>query len=273
MDNQPSFDRGILIPIGVGVFALIGICVILVVGRITALRGTVEEVPTATSFKYALIGTEPAITTVTFEATEFAPPAATEAPIILFTPTRSSLSTPILLSPNGTNALTNTVLRTNTPTRTPIIVGSPLTSTNTPTRTPTSASTAPFGAGTYDDVDSRLVYSGIWESISGSGYQNTLHVSGTLGNSVTFRFIGQEIRIFFQAGPSLGNISLNLDGIAYNMDQSNASTQNYEWVLPSVTNSTHTVTITHQSGGSVNLNYIIIPEGPTTPTSTATSTQ
>src|SRR5512133_1759894 len=70
MDNQPPFDRGILLPIGVGIISLIGLCVILVVGRITALRASVQEIPTATSFKYALVGTEPAITTVTFDATE-----------------------------------------------------------------------------------------------------------------------------------------------------------------------------------------------------------
>ena len=101
--------------------------------------------------------------------------------------------------------------------------------------------------------------------------QNTLHVSGTLGNSINFLFIGQEVRIFFQAGPSLGIIRLAIDGgTPFDMNQSNASTQIYEWVLPSVTNGTHTVTITHLSGGSVNLDSVIVPEVPVTPTKTAT---
>jgi hypothetical protein len=54
------------------------------------------------------------------------------------------------------------------------------------------------------------------------------------------------------------------------MNQANNNTQIYEWVLPSVTNGTHSVTITHLSGGSVNLDYVIIPEVPVTPTNTST---
>jgi len=267
MNNQSPFDRSLLIPIGVGVFSLIGICILLVLGRITALRGNVQEVPTATAFKYALVGTEPAITTVTIEATEFAPPAATEAPIILFTSTSSSLSTPILLSPVATNALSGTpiTLRTST---------SSVGSTNTPTKTATSASTAPLQANTYEDSDYHIIYAGSWtiQSAVSGAYLNSLHVSSTIGNAATFQFIGQELRVFFQAGPSLGTIRINIDGTDYDpMDESNATTQTYEWVLPSVTNGTHAVTITHLSGGSVNLDYMIIPEVPVTPTMTPTT--
>jgi hypothetical protein len=129
---------------------------------------------------------------------------------------------------------------------------------------------------TFDDTDYRIVYSGDWTlqaAVSGAN-QNTLHVSGTSSpsNTITFRFIGTEVRIFFQAGPSLGTIRLNLDGNNYDMNQSNASTQTYEWVLPSVSNGTHNVTITHLDGGSVNLDYVIVPEVPPTPTRTATGT-
>ncbi len=118
-----------------------------------------------------------------------------------------------------------------------------------------------------------MVYSGAWttQSAVSGAHDNSLHVSGTVGNSVFFRFIGQELRVFFQAGPSLGVIRLTLDGTFYDMNESNSSTQIYEWVLPNVTNGTHTVTISHLSGGSVNLDYIIIPEVPTTPTVTPTS--
>lgn len=264
MDNPPSFDRGMWIPIGVGVFSLIGICVILVAGRITALRGNVQEVPTATAFKYAFVGTEPVITTITPEPTEFATPAPTEPPIDFFTSVPPPFSTPVLLTPNGTaKTPTSIVLRTNTP----------ILTANIPARTPTSASTAPFGAGTFDDPDYRMMYSGDWTMQSGvsGALNNTLHVSGTLGNTVSFRFIGQELRVFFEAGPSLGVMRLNLDGTNYDMNESNSTTQIYEWVLPSVTNGTHVVTITHLSGGSINLDYIIIPEVPTTPTKTATT--
>ena len=259
MNTKPPFDRTLLIPIGVGIFSLIGLCVLLVGGRIISVRGSVEEIPTATSFQYALIGTEPALVTETLETMEISatePPAY--PPFELETATQSTF-----FSPTPTSGVT----RTTTPIT--LVTNPP------PSRTPTTASTAPFGAGTFDDLDYRMVYNGTWttqSAVPGGVYQNTLHVSGTLGNSVFFRFIGQELRVFFQAGPSLGTIRLNLDGTNYDMNQSNSSTQVYEWVLPSVTNGTHSVTITHLSGGSVNLDYVIIPEVPGTPTSTPTTT-
>jgi hypothetical protein len=254
MNNQSSFDRTLLIPIGVSVFALIGLCVILVGGRFTALRGSVEVIPTATAFQYALIGTEPVLVTTTPEEFATEAPASTEFP---------PFTTPIPVTPNLTTVPTNAVARTNTPINL---------ATNPPaTRTPTTASTAPLGAGTFDDLDARIIYNGSWTTQSGvsGAYQNTLHVSSTLGNSIFFRFIGQQLRIFIQPGSSLGSIRLNLDGTNHDLNESEA--EDPEWVLPSVTNGTHSVTITHLSGGSVNLDYIIIPEVPTTPTNTATT--
>ena len=178
MANPPAYDRRLLIPVGVGIFSLIGICSILVWGRINATRAAIEEVPTATVFQYALIGTEPAISTVTLEGTADQE-APTFAPEI---PTSAPISTPVQLP---TNTLAS------------VITLPPLENTSTPTRTPTSASTAPFGPGTFDNTDSRFVYSGGWDPLSGvpGAYQNTLHVSDTLLSSVTFRFIGNELRV------------------------------------------------------------------------------
>jgi hypothetical protein len=268
MDNQPSFDRSLLIPVGVAVFSLIGICGILVAGRVAAARANVQEIPTATPFKYALVGTEPAITTVTLEPTGLATPQSTEPPVIFNTSTSSSLSTPILLSPVATNALSSTSITTAAGTTSPIV------NTKTPTRTPTSESSAPLNEGTFDDVYDHLNYSGSWDAQANvpGAHDNTLHVSGTLGDTVSFQFIGQELRVFFQAGPSLGTIRIHFNGSDYDMNENNSTTQTYEWVLPSVNNGTHEVTITHLSGGSVNLDYIIIPEVPVTPTKTPTPT-
>jgi hypothetical protein len=255
MNDQPSFDRTMLIPIGVGVFSLIGICVILVAGRITALSGGVVEVPSATPFKYAMIGTEPVVLTTTLEGLE----GASTSTISPDFPTIPPRNTPILLA-------TNTIA--------PIVTIPSLVTTVVLSRTPTSASAPPFGAGTFDNTDYRMLYNGIWDPQSGvsGAYQNTLQVSGSVGNSVFFRFIGQELRVFYQAAPSLGNISLSLDGTPYSTSQNSQNTQVVEWVLPSVPNGTHSVTITHASGGSVNLDYIIVPEVPVTPTVTITNT-
>src|SRR5574338_964471 len=153
MNQQPSFDRSLLLPIGVGIFSLLGICLILVGGRFNSSRGTVEEVPTATYFQYAFIGTEPAISTVTLEETvEEPPPADTSEPV--FEETSTFAPPP-----------TDFVLVTNTPPS--IITLPPLVTPNTPSRTPTSAFAAPFGPGTFDDVDGRFVYSGAWDRQSG----------------------------------------------------------------------------------------------------------
>jgi hypothetical protein len=256
MNDQPTFDRTMLIPIGVGVFSLIGICAILVAGRITALSGGVVDVPSATPFKYAMIGTEPVVLTATFEGLAGEPSTGTISPDF---PTNPPGNTPILLA-------TNTIA--------PVGTVPSLVNTIAPSRTPTSASTAPFGAGTFDNTDYRMLYNGNWDPQNGvsGAYQNTLQVSGAVGNSVFFRFIGQELRVFYQAAPSLGNISLNLDGNTYSTSQNNQNTLVVEWVLPSVVNGTHTVTITHASGGSINLDYIIIPEVPVTPSPTITNT-
>lgn len=256
MDHPPSFDRSLLLPIGVGVFSLIGICVILVMGRMNSNPPAVEEVPSATAFQYAFIGTEPAISTVTgvvLEEDEFSTPTVS-------IPTTAPRVTPVIQSTN---------------TSPPIITLPPLENTNTPTRTPTSESVAPFGAGTFDDTDSRFIYTGAWERLTGvsGAYQNTLRVSGTLANnSVTFRFIGNELRVFFQAAPSLGTIRLTLDGTNYEMSQSSSTTQIEEWVLSTSTAGTHTVIISHVSGGSVNFDSIIVPVVPTPSPNTATPT-
>ena len=261
MDNRPSFDRSLFIPIGVGIFALLGICAILVSGRLTETPAVVEEVPTATAFQYAFIGTEPAITTVTLEPSPAASPTVeeliTEPPVAFETPTFGSQNTSV---PIATNTLAS------------FITLQPIGNTSTPSRTPTSAFTAPFGAGTFDDVDSRFVYSGNWKAIPGATFDSSLHVSDTLGDTVRFLFYGNEVHIFFQFGPSLGAIRLTLDSTTYNPQSLNSTTtERFEWVLGTNTIGTHTVTIVHESGGSVNFSGITVPPVQVTPVNTSTN--
>lgn len=255
MDNQPSFDRGLIPPALIGIFSVMGICLVLLIYRYNTSQTVVSVTVTNTPFKYIFLGTEPAISTepageesvtATFSSEE-STPIFTQAP-------------PIILSPS-------------TPPSTP---GTPSPATivvPNATLTLTSASTPPLNAGTYDDVDFRLLYSGNWTSqtnVSGA-YQSTLHVSTTLttpGNSVTFRFIGQEVRLFYQSGGSLGVVRVLLDTTQTLLDQSDDSN---ELVLTATQAGTHTVTITHLSGGSVNLDSVIVPLG-LTPSPSATFT-
>jgi hypothetical protein len=174
---------------------------------------------------------------------------------------------PPISTPAGTQAIVFTSTSSS------LITLPPLLPTNTPSRTPTSSFVAPFSDGTFDNTDNRFVYSGNWErqtSVPGA-YQNTLSVSGTLGNTVSFLFIGNELRVFFQAGPSLGTIRLTLDSTSQDMSQSNANTQRIEWVLTAPSAGTHTVTISHLSGGSINFDGIIVPRVLPTPTNSSNS--
>jgi hypothetical protein len=248
MDNQPSFDRGLLIPALISVFSVIGIVSVLLFNRYNTARAAVTGTPTETPFKYILLGTEPAISTealpeesATARLSEEPPPVFTQAPPIVLTPNTPQVTTP------------------NTPV-------TPLLTPSSPTITPASASPPPLNAGTYDDVYPGLIYSEGWDLTNVGGV--TLHTSSTLGNSVTFRFIGQEVRILYQSGPSLGVVRVMLDTTQTLLNQSATSN---ELVLTAATSGTHTVTITHLSGGSVNLDSVIIPSVGT-PTATATPT-
>ncbi|MEO5886786.1 MAG: hypothetical protein ABIQ77_03905, partial [Anaerolineales bacterium] len=144
---------------------------------------------------------------------------------------------------------------------------------SSPTITPASAAPAPLNAGTYDDVYPGLTYSEGWDpqtNVSGA-HNNTLHIStrlNTPGNSVIFRYIGQEVRILYQSGASLGVARITLDTTQTLLNQSATSN---ELVLTAATSGTHTVTVTHLSGGAVNLDSVIIPSAGT-PTATPTST-
>jgi hypothetical protein len=181
------------------------------------------------------------------------------------------------------------IFRTYTPSRTPgpTITYTPsrtknVTSTsgsvvtNTPSRTPTvpvaGATQVPLAPGTYDDSHPLIAYDG-WNSVTEpSAYQSTLHVSSTTDSTVTFRFTGQQLRLKFQGSASFGVIRINIGGLNFDLDESNGTD---EWVSAMLAQGTYTVTITHISGGSVNIDSILIPDFNTptpsvTPTPTAT---
>jgi hypothetical protein len=259
MDNQPAFDRSILIPIFISGCSVIGILLVLAIGRWLNAPGHVPMTPSATRFQYVYLGTEPAITTPLIEETEIGPteppgvesPAPTEVPA---TPTRSTPPTLIILGSPTTNPQA--------------------TATNTPTPTATSASGPALNPGVYDDIDSHLVYSGSWAESSVPGaYKNTLHVSinpGPPASTISFSFIGRQLRVAYQGGSTLGQIRINIDTGIVNatVDQSSGN----QWLSDLLSNSTHSVLITHIGGGSVNIDQVTIPEPVNTPTPTPTRT-
>jgi hypothetical protein len=105
-------------------------------------------------------------------------------------------------------------------------------------------------------------------------YGNTLHVSVVPGSTLTFQFIGRQVRLIYQGGSTLGRLQISIrssngNTVTDTLDQSIGS----EWVSEPLANGTHTVTITHLTGGgSVNLDQVIIPRPQNTPTPTPTRT-
>lgn len=244
MTDRPSFDRSLLIPIVFGVFSIFGICLVLILGRIASTREGVEVVDTATPFEYIFLGTEPAIVSATPEE-EQEEEADENA-----TPTVTALSFPGPDTPEVTETESTLV----------VLV----------TPTPTPGSNAPLNPGTYDDTEARILYDGDWIVQRGvpGAFQNSLHVSSVLGNTFTIRFIGQQIRLFYQPGSGLGTIEINLDGVQFELDQSGDDSTTAEWSSPLLINGTHTFVVRHLSGGAVNLDQIIVPDVLLTPTPT-----
>src|SRR5687767_13618311 len=170
MDNQPSFDRELLLPILLGGFSILGILIILLIGRLSAARASVIVDETETPFKYIFLGTEPVLSSGTPEAsgTELSTDIPFDSPtpgstVVIATP---ALGTPVLLTPNGTAS----------PDFPPSNGGGPPGSGTlpanaaTPTRAGTSASgPPPLNAGTYDDSHSFLGFSPGWTSATQGG--------------------------------------------------------------------------------------------------------
>lgn len=281
MENRPALDRELFIPILIGGLSVVGIVVVLMIGRAMNAPAEVAATPSDTPFQYLYLGTEPAISTAFLEVSQIAPPdglptdpLATDAfppgalhtnpAQALMTSTRGSASTPLVLPTSNVTSTTGVIiLQTNTP-------GLP------PTATRTSTASA---ANTYDDTDSRLNYIGNWVSQSNlpigpdnTPYQGTLHVSDVADNkSVTINFNGQEIHFFYETAPSFGVVTIYIDndplGITVSQGQGNG-----EWTRMLDEGGSHTVEIAHTSGGSVNIDRFMIPAATPTPTRTPTVT-
>jgi len=244
MDNKPPFDRTIFIPIIIGVFSVCGICLVLLVGRLSASRGSVESEATTTPIRYQFLGTEPGVVYPTDLPTETIAPAAeiTTGTPAASSPTENNLE-PTLSLPSATPRIISTIPSATRSINTPVSV--------TPTFLPLSV--------TYDDSDIRFLYTGDWRQNSVPGmYQNTLHISDSIGDSVKLSFFGQKIRYTYQAGPSLGAIALRLDDVDFALDQASADTTLSEWESPILVLSSHSITITHISGGSINIDSISV---------------
>lgn len=247
MANKPQLDRSFFIPIFIGFVSVAGICLVLFAARLGNSRGGVQGGVTETPVKYQFLATEPGIA------------LPTDAPPGTATPTEIPTLEVIDLPPTQTATLIPTLVVVPNVTRAPV------------TATPTVLALNVI----YDDADFKFNYTGSWVGQSGvnSAYQNTLHISNTIGNSVQLSFVGQKIRFEYQAGPSLGAIAIRLDSADFSLDQSASETEINSWESPVLVLSSHVVTITHISGGSINIDSIEVIDLSTPVPSTTTTSQ
>lgn len=268
MDNKPNFDRALIIPLALGVFALFGICLVLLLGQLSSFRSVSVISETSTPFKYLLLGTEPGFTTLTPDDSA-ADNEATSEPTV--TPFNLDFLRPTPTDEAGEFDKPSSAQTSTTVPSKPTKPSSVLTST-VPSKPTTSPSNAPLNPGTYDDFDAHIQYEGNWiEQVDVPDvFEDTLHVSNILNNSLSFRFIGEQIRIFYQSGPGLGAIRINIDGAEFDIDESADVVEQEEWPSLRLINGTHTVTITHLSGGAVNFDAVVVPDPINTPIPTST---
>jgi hypothetical protein len=261
MDKKTPLDPSLFLPISIGVFSICGIVLVLLGLRLSAAQGGVPTLITDTPVKFQYLATEPVVALSTESAYPELPAfEGEESPTLPETPT-GIFSPP----PTVTQALT-TITQALTTTPISLATNTPVTSTVT---------TQPLGV-TYDDADSRITYTGNWIGQSGVNgtYKNTLHISSTIGDALQLIFYGQKLQLAYQAGPSLGTVSIRLDSTDFVLDQSSPETRFSQWESPVLTVANHTVTITHISGGSVNIDSLAIIDLSTpTPTATPTPTQ
>ncbi|MBI5702897.1 MAG: hypothetical protein ACOYYF_10370 [Chloroflexota bacterium] len=265
-ESKPSQDSNVMAAIILGALSIVGILVIFFSVRAASQRPP-EITPTATRFRFLYIGTEPGFSTITPQPT--ATRIVFEQPTTSFRPTsRSPLGAPtattVPFSPGGGGSFfppqpspTRSVSQPPAPTE-PSFATKPPSSLFTPTFTPTIASVL----AKYDDTYYAILYDGEWTSqtnVTGA-YQNTLHISFTIENYALFTFVGQQVILTYQAGPSLGTIRIDLDGMEFEVSQASPQTQLVDWTSPILIMGTHDLIVEHLSGGSVNIDSITIPD-------------
>ena len=221
MQPRPSFDRTILIPIVIGVVSILGIAWLL----LTSVLGQSLSAPTAIPSSFRSL--------------------ATEAPTFPFWPT-----------PTGTSPVSSPEPPTETaPSTSTLVTESP----PPPSATPTPDGIQPLSDGKYDDTNPNIAYDQYWTVLKTAGtknaYKGTLHVSTGTGEEALFRFIGKGFRLGYQRGTNFGTVTVLIDDQPYSFHE---QALDLVWQSPKLSPGDHFVRIIHESGESINLDYIEI---------------
>ena len=111
-----------------------------------------------------------------------------------------------------------------------------------------------MGAGTYDDTNAGLSYSGSWLTWSGTGpYNNTMHYTNATGATASFTFQAPaRFTLLFQATSNRSNILVSVDGGTPVLINAFSATNLWQQSYTSATYSdtgVHTVTISTPGDG------------------------
>ncbi len=230
MQPRPSFDRTLLIPIVIGVVSILGIvCILLTTNLGKSLIPPTALPSTFSSNDAGMLTPAPTLTSTQDET----PPAATgTSPVAYPGPLDETLTSK------------STLITESLP---------------TPSATYTPDRIQPFPVGKYDDTDPDIAYDPYWTGLKNPGtanaYQGTIHISTGNGNEASFRFTGKQFRLGYQRGKNFGIVTVIIDDQPYSFHE---QAFDLVWRSPQLPPGDHFVRIIHESGESINLDYIEI---------------
>jgi hypothetical protein len=133
----------------------------------------------------------------------------------------------------------------------------------TPSATPTPGRIQPLGAGRrYDDTDPNIAYDRFWTALKNPStkneYKGTIHASTGIGNEASFRFTGEGFLLGYKRGKSFGTVTVIIDGIDSQPYSFHEQAFDLVWRSPELESGEHFVRIIHESGESINLDYVEI---------------
>lgn len=233
-DIQPrfSFDRSLLIPIAIGVVSILGIGWILLTSDLGNSLLSTTAIPSSIS------------------------------PLAVETPSPAPPATPTEAEPAPTATEAGPEAYPGPPAETLPSISTMITVTESPTTppaTPTPDSAQLLQVGKHDDTHPNIAYGRYWTALKNPGTENaylgTLHASNGIGNEASFRFTGEQVRLGYQRGRSFGAVTVIIDGQSYSFHE---QAFDLVWRSPPLSPGVHEVRIIHESGQSINLDYIEI---------------
>jgi hypothetical protein len=234
MQPRPSFDRTLLIPIAVSVVSILGIGWIILTSDLG--KSLIPPAPPT-----AIPSSFSAHAAATRTPSPRATPSLDEA---LATATGTSLDA-YPGPPTETLSATSTLVTESLPTL-----------SATPTPDPAQLLQA---SKKYDDMDPRIAYDQYWAVLKNPGtknaYQGTIHASANVGDEASFRFTGEGFRLGYQRGRNFGTVTVIIDDQSYGFHE---EAFDLVWSSPRLSPGVHFVRIIHESGESINLDYIVI---------------